>query len=411
MQSYFRTFLLMLICFSILSACGGGDDSEESSNELGKLSFTALPTFPEANENQTATFTLDVSGKGSDRLNFDWEVTYLGEDLTFTGQNTDTISFVTPEVTGNKPVYVSVDFDLNEGTLLGPNSDSTSLTIIDLDPAPEPAELGKNTDLLEVDALSLDLLPNNSTWRLVNFETGIMDISSIESKVNLSNQRIVYLFKDDTDTLKEEVCGVGSVQALDAANFGSDVSCDEGTPLRKFYQNTNAFRMEISCANEVLYASEYSKISDEKQINFGSLEIDFEFQDSINLSENVCGTTAISQIIAPASSANPAKITTSTLKVFGEYLSEPLNIVMIIDGPVEFGASFFSDFFDPYNINSVTIKSSELPALDGLKMDEDGDITLLTSSIKDIEGNFDADIIDLVGAEESIDASFELRFE
>lgn len=411
MQSNFRKFLLTSICLSLLSACGGGGDSEESSNELGKLSFTALPTFPEANENQTVTFTLDVSGKGSDKLNFDWEVTYLGEDLTFTGQNTDTISFVTPEVTGNKPVYVSVDFDLSEGTLLGPNNDSTSLTVIDLDPAPEPAELGKSTDLPEVDALSLDLLPDNSTWRLVNFETGIVDISSIESKVNLSNQRIAYLFKDETDTLNEEFCGVGSVRELSAANFGTEVNCAEGEPLQKFYQNSSAFRMEISCSNEVVYASEYSKISDERQSDFGSLEIDFEFRDDINLTEDVCGTTTISQIIAPATSSNPIKITTSNLKVFGEYLNEPLNVAMTIDGPIEFGFSFFSETFDPYNVNSVTINSSELPALDGFAMDEDGKITLITSSITDIEGGFDADIIDLVGAEESIDADFELRFE
>mgnify|MGYP000551022147 CR=1 FL=1 len=84
---------------------------------------------------------------------------------------------------------------------------------------------------------------------------------------------------------------------------------------------------------------------------------------------------------------------------------------MIIDGPIEFGSSRFDDFFDSFNTNSITLNSTALVSLNGLKLDEDGSIFLQPRSITNINGDFDTEFLDLSGAAESIEGDFELRFE
>ena len=110
--------LVSLICISACSSGGSGEDSKprDSSNRLKEITINGLDygLSKEFYEGETVTVSLNAQGDGASSLSYDWTVE---DGIDFRGQNTDTITFIAPQVTGYDSISVSVELSLDGGTL------------------------------------------------------------------------------------------------------------------------------------------------------------------------------------------------------------------------------------------------------------------------------------------------------
>ncbi len=410
MKSNVAMFVVSILSI-LLTACGGGSGGSEEGG-VKTLTYQKFATYSYADEGDTVRLSARIEGDGANSVDYLWEVSFDGQPLEFTGQGSNTISFIAPDVTVIGFVDVNVEFSLDGSSLIGTNNDRTTVRINDLDPIERQAQYGRTTVLPSVESLDFSQWVTGSTWRILQFESELASVNDLDFRINRSFQEIAELsLLQSGDGVSLSGCGTKSLRTLTPATISSISLCPVNESVVNLYQGDSAFRFEYSCDSEVVYAEEYTLISNETQTNFGSLSLDFEFREDLDTTE-VCGKTRVSESLASADPTADPILTLSSIQLYTEYQGEPLQVMLDLEDDLSFGLSFFSEIFDENNFNSVTLGSDALPNLSGVEeSNERGDLTLLSTNILNISGEFEANFTDAVGGSESLEAEFTLRFE
>ena len=400
---------LVLIPSLFIYSCGGGGSSgsnSDSPNMPGPIQQITIDEFPallSVNENETVTLSLNPRGEGAGDLTFDWSVEFRGEPLEFSGQNTDSISFVAPEVDFGGSVSVRVDIDSTNVRLFGNNIQQTSVQIDDLNP-PSFAEIGATSELPAVNALDLSVINDASTWRLNVYSRTESELAGTPILTEISAHETVY-FTGTEETLEQENCGTQTT-TLDPFEFSGLLNCDGSQANISFFQQGTELRVELSCPNNSSFAAfTYSLVDDSMRNNFGDLSIEFETRNNLEQTTAVCGITAVSRISEIDTNIS---VSSTSIRLETEYEGAPFSLFLFFEGEPTFGRKAFNSEF-----NRLEISSDVLPGLSGGNTVPDvfSDITLLSTSSTDIEGSFEASIEDTSGEVEDIEGSFSLRFE
>lgn len=395
---------------------GGGSDTTESGG-LGNITVTKLSDLPNKyNEHQTITLSLNTQGEGSNDVTYNWIVEFSGNALTFSGQNTQTISFEAPEVNDIQTVRVSVTLGLRNGELLGNKRYFTSLIISDLDPLKASSraiiENGLSTSLTEVDSLDTRLIPEGTTWRLNRYfnHSTLKDFSFLGERY-IATQQITYFDKDTAGDMGFRNCGSTVIEPF--APSAAQITCG-GIYERKFYQSTNAFRVEEVCNGNVGFANNFTKLRDNQIDSFGQVSLTLSDYNDFSTTTNICGIVSEVLVISNEdlnNDGNPDNSFTSAsyAYLYGEYEGSPIKIGIKIDDVKPYWNYFLSEFLDRDNRNDIKIDSLALNKLSDISAD-DGSLSVDRTSTR-IEVDVDAEFEDVDGTSVDVEGSFSLVFE
>ncbi len=403
MYFYSKTRFEFSLLFSLLlalTACGGDGGSggtDTNGGGLNRISYTELPLSSEADEGTQVQLSLNTSGAGSNDLSYEWEVTFQGQDLPFQGQNTDTITFIAPQVDNPASISVSYELELKNGTLLGPNRGFTSVSIVDLNP-PKFYETGKTTTLTEVSALDLSMELTGSTWRVNEFKTWDTVIEGEDVTYTTSTQTAVYLGENDSYTY----CGV-----LDTSEQFSDVAPDatcDTDPTVKYYQGDDEFRVEATCGSDIVLARNFYKLNDGRSESFGELSLQFDNYTNLEFAALSCGEIITANVTAVS---DGSVYEFGVITLYSEYESLPLVLQLGLD---DFPRMPFHSISSLSQSNTLKILSTEIPTIYNILADS-GMLTWNERDTTALEADISAEITDNNGATESVDGAFSLSFE
>ncbi len=402
-----------------LSACGGGGNESDSPPSGGAQNITVTPLSKltsKYNEHQMITLSLNTQGDNAGNVTYNWEVEFSGKQLTFSGQNTHTISFEAPEVDDIELVRVSVTLDLADGTLLGNTDYFTSLIIYDLDPLKASSraiiEKGLSTSLVKVDSLDLSLISEDTTWRLNTYlNHSTMDTFSFVGERYIATQQITYFNKDNMENVGFKRCGSSSIEPF--IPTATQISCG-GILEKNLYQSTNAFRVEEVCDGNVGFANNFTKLRDNQIDSFGQVSLTFTDYNDFETTSNVCGTVTEILVIDHTDyneDGNPDNVfsAASYANLHGQYEGSPIEIAVKVDDVKSSWSYFLSDFFDQSNRNDIKLYSPALSELNDISA-ADGDLAV-DRSATGIEVEVDAEIEGSNGTTVEIEGTFSLVFE
>jgi hypothetical protein len=395
---------------------GGGSDNEQSGG-IQKITVTALTSLPsQYNERQIVTLSLNTQGDDAGTVTYDWKVEFNGNALTFSGQNTQEISFTAPDVDNIEAVRVSVTLGLAEGRLLGDNRYFASYLINDLDPLKASSRgiiaNGLSTNLLEVESLNTALIAEGTTWRLNNYIIQSAQASlSLKGEVYNAVQQITYFDNDISGDVGFRSCGQSVIGPFIPST--AQISCG-GTLERKFYQSTSAFRVEEVCDGNVGFARDFTKLRDNQTDSFGQVALTLSSYNDFSTVENVCGAVVEYIIVSHEDENNDGSPDNSVTgfsyaELHGQYEGSPIKVSIDIDDVKSAWNYFLSDFFDPNNRNEIKFDSPALTKLNDLSAD-DGDLSV-DRTATGIEVEVDAEFTDVDGTTVAIEGSFSLTFE
>lgn len=415
----FYSTLLLIITSSILVACGGGSggSSPSVSGGVDLITFTDFPLFVSAEEGATVELSLNTSGEGAEDLSYDWEITANDDaDIAISGQGTDSISFIAPEVDVTSTIRVEVQVSSSNIQLIGQDNFSTNVTILNLNPSPtvNEYEVGMTTTLPEVDAIDFSNIMPSSTWLVRQYTKQNTTLEEVDTVISTVSRELFHVTNTSVEnTLNLSFCGTPNSFEFDISDTSNFIfECESGNIDTKFYQENNDFRNELSCDGEVLSATDFIFISDEPRTDFGELEITFDTYASLELTNNVCGSTVVANISQEATASQAAiELNTSSVTLVSEYQNQDIEIVLALDDSNFFGIYFLDDSFNSFGLVSTTIFSDALPTISGILNDTAGSITLRSSSPLGVEGNLTIETTDTNLAEENIEAEFSLSFE
>ena len=419
------SILLLTITSTILVACGGGSGGSSApvSGGVDLITFTDFPLFVTAEEGTTVSFDLNASGDGAEELSYEWEIISNNDaDITISGQGTDSISFIAPEVDNTSTIRVEVQISSSNIQLIGQDSFSTSVTVINLDPDNE-YEVGMTTTLPEVDAIDLSSIMPSSTWLV----RGYTKQHTIQEGVNTVISRVTRELFHVTNTFEENTLHLSFCGTQDSFDFNlSDTFdtfntydildpssvCESGNIDTKFYQENSNFRNELSCDGEVLSATDFIFISDEPRTDFGELEMTFDTYAPLETTSNVCGSIIVANVLQEATELQPAtESSASSITLVSEYQNQDIQVLLVLDDSNFFGVYFLDDFFNEFGLVSTTIFSDELPTINGVLNNTSGRFTLSSSSPLGVQGSLTIETTDTNLDEENIEAEFSLSFE
>lgn len=401
-----------LILFSLLIyACGGGGDGGGTTGGTSQVSISSLPSIQTVNENESVTVSLNASGEGSNALSFDWTVRFQNQDISFSGQGNDSITFVAPDVDGTGVVSVNVSIDAGDTPLIGATRHFSSITVLDLDVIDIPSLT--DTDLPEVTDLDLSDIQSVSTWRVDAFQSGDVVIEGVDTHLEIVTHQISYLDRNINDEVTEQSCLADELLSFDTF---LDRTCTEGETSVNFYQQGDAFRQELRCDDVVVLAANYTKLSDGIRTDFGELSLDFATHNDLVLTEEVCGSVTVTNASFELVDELDGTLTsiefdTSLIALRTQYEGENLVVFLTLDETPNFGLFPFDSFFNSLDLNSITLFSDALPSLSGVEEGDSGSITIVSDSVTDIRGSLRVSITDISGVEEDLEGDFELRFE
>ena len=391
-----------------ISACGGGggDGSGDGINNGGEaldISIGGFPASINAVEGDVVTVSLNVTGPDAEFLTYDWELDFGDAEIAFTGDDTDTISFVAPEVEPFSIVQVSVEVSLDGFNIIGLDDFNTVVSVFDLDIAPSiPAhEVGMRTGLPEVDAIDFSSVVSSSTWLLRRYEQQTLDIEGIETVRSTVSREIINIENIvSANVIDLAFCGVSGPVSTDLAALGEGFDCDEASQELNFYQDDEAFRAELSCAGQVVNAFDFIFVSDTSQADFGQLEITFDtFADLEPTS--ACGETVLSNLDQGNTASDE-----SSVRLVSEYQNQPIELVVGLEDSTFIGS--FS--LDSSPLNFVTLTSDALPTISGITNNDSGLLVIVKGSPIEVDGSLDIQTTDVNLAEENIEIEFSLDF-
>ncbi len=419
MFNRFKNGIFAVIVSVALTACGGSSSggSGDSGGGPQNITFTPLSNnIQPVDEGEEVTVSLNVRGDSTNDLTYDWEVTFEGEEVPFTGGDTDTITFFAPETTGNaNTIDIRADMDLSDGILIGAQTQYLTIRVLDLDPI-VPSFVIIDPNLPEVDELNLTQLASFSTWGKRVFTT----TKSLENGVVLNSERSevginyirnidgdvdeVYCYQDGWQPIRSLLTNIST--SLDTAQ----TNCSEPNLEVKYYQGDDEFRVVATCENYVAYASGYSKISDEIQSDFGELEIDFDSYSSLEKVTDVCGLT-INLKIQEESEVQTTAEYFNVVGIKSTYQGEDIRLAFLYAGglnnvfDVEFGGPFGNPDFDAF-----TVFSNQLPTINAIEESENG-VFDIDGGLNGVTGEFDIIVTDSNSSLENVVGSFSLSFE
>lgn len=405
-----RHYIILITFLSLLSACGGGS-SNDASKDSKNFTYQPLPTSMSVNEGEPVTLTLSIAGEGANQVKFNWQIE---DDIAFSGQGTDSISFTAPEVERLKSIRVQVKLDDSNSRIIGFSDQGTFVSINNTDPVIEPTINEPNSEFPKVEAINFNNLTDQSTWfyertqftSLANQDGSIYTVET--RKLSLLHIEAVNV---STETITVSECGLTETYDISAINYEENVDCGGATSSLSIRQTDNEFRLERMCDDQVVTASTFTKHSDSRVESNGELNIDFTTYDDLASTSQVCGIVATSEVKSYGlDTVLTATAKASVLRLFTEYLGNPLELQFQIDAhPTDFLVSLSTNFS---NQNVAKIYTDVLPEISDLSESRFGTLTFDFDNVNtNIKADFDFSMRSRSGPQETVNGEFTLLFE
>lgn len=369
-----KAFLPIIFATPLLNACssggsGGGFPEPEATPTItvADLDFTQ-----QYYEGEAVTLSLNAEGEAASRLSYHWEVS---DGVEFQGQNTDTITFVAPQVTGTEVVSVEVEMTLDggAGALMGESRQFGSVTVLDTDP-PNIVAQGFQTDLPEVTSLDLSLLADATVFALHIYEQAEMPQTGEPIDVQSVRRITAVAQNSDTGTSSVRLCGEQNSLPLSQLTtpLVSDFNECASDLSFKYYQLGANLRVEGYCADTIAYAHNLTEVSPDMRAVQGLVTFSVDDFETLMESMQACMTKTASVASQYNDAlAGPMKYEVAEATRFAIEVDQPAGPVVfnIVAGERidRFGYISLGDFFEQDQHNSATLVAPAHPQLDGLE--------------------------------------------
>ncbi|MCG7547318.1 hypothetical protein [Pseudoalteromonas sp. Of7M-16] len=396
-----------------LSACGGGSGGSNDTPQVAAtqtITYQALPHFVDANEGEQVRLSLNTTGSGASDLKFDWKVTFDNQPLTITGQGSDSISFIAPEVDGRRTVQVRVSLsESSAANTFGFQDQNLTVNVADLTPtgptvSPE-SDLGNVVTEVDMSAMTA-----GSTWietqNVYSKETQL-DNAHTALNVQLTRSFIMGSVDQNNQTIETNYCGFKDVTSVDLASVFASVSCDSGNRTRQFFQKDGSFSVVEKCDDTVIGQSTFKQKSAESVTNFGSLTINFA--NYPKLENSACGVI-VSTVGESISTENEvlASVEATAFRLITEYEGNNFEVMFGFEGTTDdFLVSLggIAGAENKASVQSVSYAELNGEATRGLLKLDFGNTDL------NIKGTFDLTLPSSTGVSEQLEGEFDLVLE
>ncbi|MDP2562795.1 hypothetical protein [Psychrobium sp. 1_MG-2023] len=394
----------------LLTACGGGSSDEDSTGPK-EFTYQPLTTSMKIDEGETVTLTLNLTGKGADKVKFDWSV---GRNIKFSGQGTDTITFVAPEVEHSTSFNVQVELDRSNGNVFGFIAQSTFVTIKNVEKLTDNSSSDLNFTLPVVTTLDYDLLTAGSTWlQHTGLETYVerADGSTLIANINKDNLLHINSVNVSSQTLSVAECGLPQAVDFMVAEFEQDFDCENEQSSLVFRQSDDAFQLVRMCGNNVAVNTTFTKLSDERVESNGELNIDFSTYANLEQTTDVCGSSTTTSVRLYDTNDSLLEIAhASVIRLFTQYEGSPLELYFQLDTQPTGSFAFLDSKFSADNVAKVF--SDVLPEISNRSQSHSGKIQFdFNNDFKNIDADFDFSIYSTTNHEEFLEGKFKLSFE
>ncbi|KZN37286.1 hypothetical protein N474_07145 [Pseudoalteromonas luteoviolacea CPMOR-2] len=411
-RSVISRLVLSTVVALSLSACGsGGSGDTPSTPTVQNITYEALPNFLTVNEGEVVRLSLNTKGSGASELKFKWTVRYLNQDISFSGQGTDTISFIAPGVDSQGTVQVSVDLEAGQSKqTFGFQNQYASLNIKDLNTSVVPTipaqELGE-----EVSQIDTSVLIAGSTWietHQSNFRINQADNSYNMVDLTLIRSFVVNGAEQNLQTVSTDYCGFNDLQSIKLNESVLETECPTGVRTTQLFQQESRFSIVQKCDGDIVGLSTFKKKSSEQVSSFGSLNLSFQNYSDIQTKE-VCGVIATTHVKAYSASNQELTSTDSTaIRLLSQQEGSDFELRFAFNDTTNGLLVSLNRFFDENN--TAAILSAAYPELNASS--ESGMLTLdLQNTTSHINGEFYFTVTKTTGSEEEVEGEFTLILE
>ncbi|WP_111977630.1 hypothetical protein [Algibacillus agarilyticus] len=402
--------LLFSLLFT-LTACGGGSDTGDGASESIDASYQRLPTTITVNEGEMVNISLNVTGQGSEKIKFNWQV---DDSISFSGQGSDSISFLAPEVTDFDSITVRVDLDTASRGVFGFTGEYVSVHVHNIETVNEGKIQPDNT-LANVTALNFDELTVGSSWYLEEIAIMNQPSNTISTLTNTITKNSM-VFIEGTDISNEEItltqCGAITTDKIDINNDFLKTACTSGNRSLTIQQTDDKFRLNSLCDNEVIAAATFTKKSNDRLTGNARMSLEFDSFDNIAANTAACGTVVTVETKGYDANNNlTAELNASAISLMTQYQGRALllsfELLQLPDG-----LSFLRNSTDT-NVNSTArVLTSVLPEINDKNLSRIGTLNFdFDSEIKNMKADFDFYIDSETGNTEHVEGEFTIEFE
>ena len=408
--AFARTSIILTILLTLLSACGGGS-SDGVVQEVAELTYQPLASTMTVNEGETVNLTLNLTGEGAKEVKFDWQVE---GDITFSGQGSDSISFVAPEVDTIRSIRVQVKLADSNSRTIGFSSQSIFISVQNIEKITDPVNSDEESDIPVVTALNFNELTDGSTWfhETTQF-TNELNEDGTTTTIETQKLSLVHIETVNvaTETITLSECGLTGMVDLVVPSYQEGNECGDLQSSLIIRQTDSEFRLERLCGNNLISASTYTKKSDDRSNSNGELTIDFSSYDDLDKTSEVCGIVATAEVkLYDTNSTLSGTAKASVLRLFTEYQGNPFELQFQIDRLPTAGFTSLSTGFSSDNF--AKIFTDVLPDITNLSESKFGSIIFDFDNDKtNIKADFDFSLTSRAGPLESIEGEFTLVFE
>jgi hypothetical protein len=408
--AFARYSIILTILLTLLSACGGGS-SDEVVQKVAELTYQPLANTMKVNEGETVNLTLGLTGEGAKEVKFDWQVE---GDIPFSGQGSDSISFVAPEVDTIRSIRVEVKLADSNSRTIGFSSQSIFLTVQNIEKITDPVNNGEESDISVVTALNFNELNDGSTWfhETTQF-TSTLKEDGTTTTIETQQLSLVHIetVNVSTETVTLSECGLSGTVDLVVPSYREANDCGDLQSSLTIGQSEGKFRLERMCGENLVAASTYTKKSDSRSSSNGELNIDFSTYDDLDKTSDVCGIVTTADVKSFDTDGTLSETANATvLRLFTEYQGNPFELQFQINRfPTAGFASLYTGFSSD---NFAKIFTDVLPDIANLSESKYGSIRFDFDNDKtNIKADFDFSLTSRAGPGESIEGELTLVFE